>query len=640
MISNVVARFGLLALRVFHCLRHSTDHVLQSSHRFLLRMSSRGDDNNTSCAWRDYGRPVLERVGHILWVAVIYLFSQLLIWALNLALSESHTEFLSSILGMVLTWVVMVALQQMCPGSDGFYRRNIKSKVDFINNNLGLAFPVPIVAISKSELLGGGGIGRVIATFINTNVIFWTLAFLLSWGILEGVLRRGGNGCWGRWRRKANPEEPWQPSDGSTPRLDLPPQTASRRPSESTTLNGTTITGYHTDKEAGMVPDSRTVSAYFTDSDCPTPIPPPPGAAPEAQPRLSGSSQASGRQPSTGFSWTRECYPIVLAIFFLVVVGIPVSCTTGDYRIVDGCMLWLTWISSTRGQRIFGRSSLLVDRPGLKTTATTLLNPVLLTTLVMMAYIRAKAVASGTSLEETTGMFKGFQRLANIWTDLTLYRSDPIPEMYTWFGAGDAALSLLECGIVVWGFKLYECRQQIWSRAGIVVLLMSVAMAAMNVFVSVLLAGAVGLGAPEAFAFAARSTTLALARPAMDALLGNEIVNAALVVSNGILGQLAYPFLLRKLGIEGRGDADEETEKPDDSAITIAAGTAIGINGAAMGVSYLYERKSRAAPYAVLSMTMFGVMTVVFTAVDPFTKALRGLPFWELSSPVTSLFDD
>ncbi len=38
---------------------------------------------------------------------------------------------------------------------------------------------------------------------------------------------------------------------------------------------------------------------------------------------------------------------------------------------------------------------------------------------------------------------------------------------------------------------------------------------------------------------------------------------------------------------------------------------------AAMGTAYLYEDGSRAAPYAALSMTMFGVMTVVFTSIRP-----------------------
>lgn len=51
--------------------------------------------------------------------------------------------------------------------------------------------------------------------------------------------------------------------------------------------------------------------------------------------------------------------------------------------------------------------------------------------------------------------------------------------------------------------------------------------------------------------------------------------------------------------------------------MTVAAGVAVGTNGAAMGVSHLYETGSQAAPYAVLSMTVFGVITV-FITVDPF----------------------
>ena len=122
-------------------------------------------------------------------------------------------------------------------------------------------------------------------------------------------------------------------------------------------------------------------------------------------------------------------------------------------------------------------------------------------------------------------------------------------------------------------------------------------------------------------------------------------VNAALVVSNGIFGQLMYPFILDKLGVkreDGLGSNRSSTASTlttssisqnkalsqrrlevdgiidEDSPSTIAAGIAIGINGAAMGVAYLYETKSRAAPYAALSMTVFGVMTVVFTSVGPF----------------------
>ncbi|CAI0650481.1 unnamed protein product [Colletotrichum noveboracense] len=624
MVTNLPARRERLSFPVFSCLRHFADNALASFHapRLPSRMFRRGDDDDISFIWGSCWRSVVRRVGVVAWVGAIYLAIELLVWSLSLVLRPVGLQFLSFIAGMALVFAAMVVLQTVCPGADGFYHRNIKSKIDFINNNLGVAFPVPIVSISRQDLLGGAGIGRVIANFATTNVIFWTLAFLLSWAVLTGIARAPSPKTWVSRKTEVDVEQPWH-IDTPTPRLELPPQTNSRRPSESTTLNGTTMTGYHTDKEAGLAPDSRTVSAYFTDSECPTPIPPPLDGVDEPQRRLSESSQASTRQPPEWIAWTRECYPIILAIFFLVAVGIPVSRSTGDDRILDGCMLWLTWISSTRAQRTFGRGHLLAASPGIKTTATTLLNPVLLTTLAMTAYTRAKAAATHTPADTFLAAFSGGTPLSDLWTAKTTGWSLR-PDQRDWFGAGDAALSILECGIVVWGFKLYECRRQIWSRAGFAVVVMSAGVAGLNVFVCVLLGRAVGLNGPEAFAFAARSTTLALARPAMEVLEGNQVVNAALVVSNGIFGQLMYPFLLRRFRLEGQ-EKEEGREEAKDSALTIAAGTAIGINGAAMGVSYLYERKNRAAPYAALSMTVFGILTVVFTAVEPFTGILLRL---------------
>ncbi|GKT47549.1 uncharacterized protein ColSpa_07730 [Colletotrichum spaethianum] len=634
MITNVSARFKLLPLQFRRCLRHFTYNAPKVSTRMPLRMFQRGNDERNSStssrsrAWMTCGRPFVERMGRIFWVAVIYLASELVIWGLTLALRSVGLQFLSSIMGMVLVFALMVSISQLHPGSDSFYYHNVKSKVDFINSNLGVSFPVPIVTISKEQLLGGQGIGKVIGNFLNTNVIFWGLVFVLSWGILAGLLRLPP--CSIRHLKTTEPEQPWLPkvTAASLPRIEMPPHTLSRRASETTTLNGTVTTGYHTDKETGLGPESRSVSAYFTDSDCPMPITPR-YARGEQQACTSLSSSPhtddSQNERSALASWVRECYPMALAISLFIVIGIPVSHITGDDRVLDGCMLWFVWISSTRLQRTFGRNHLLVDFPSMKTTATTVLNPVLLTTLIMTAYTRAKTAAQDVLIEHTLTVFSSGTSLSDLWThratgwDLRKGQRD-------WFGAGDAALSILECGIVVWGFKLYECRRQIWSRAGAAVVLISIGMAALNVFVSILLGSAVGLGGPEALAFAARSTTLALARPAMEALEGNQVVNAALVVSNGILGQLMYPFLLRKLRVEALDENEtEDGEAKTDGALTIAAGAAIGINGAAMGVSYVYGRKSRAAPYAALSMTVFGVMTVVFTAVEPFTSTLVAL---------------
>ncbi|EFQ35974.1 uncharacterized protein GLRG_11118 [Colletotrichum graminicola M1.001] len=627
MIAAAPVRFELLSQQIQRCLKNFTDNAVKISSNLPLRMFSRGTDKNNNSrtnTWKTWRRHTLQWISAILGVAVIYLASELLIWGIFLVLRPVRLQFLNSILGMIMVFAFMAAVSHLCSGSDGIYNRNIKPKVDFINRNLGVGFPVPIVTISKEQLLGGQGIGRVVANFLNTNIIFWAFVFLLSWGILAGILK------FPRFSEAAEPKQPWQPgvTDASSQRVETPSQTINRRASDTTTLNGTMMTGYHTDKEAGSCSDSRAASAYFTDSECPTSVPPP-SAAGKQPARTTLSTLHHSDDCRTGqnamANWFRECFPMVLAILFFIAIGIPISRITNDDRVLDGCMLWFLWISSTSLQRAFSRSHLLVNIPGLKTTVTTILNPVLLTTLTMTAYTRAKAAAQDEAMEHTLAMFSSGASLSDLWTYKTTgwSRSNT---MKGYFGAGDAALSVLECGIVVWGFKLYECRRQIWSRAGAVVILISAGMAALNVFVSVLLGSAVGLEGPEALAFAGRSTTLALARPAMEALVGNQVVNATLVVSNGILGQLMYPFLLPRLGVEGPDDGEAEgREIETDDALTIAAGVAIGINGAAMGVSYLYERKSRAAPYAVLSMTVFGIMTVVFTALEPMRGTLVAL---------------
>lgn len=67
----------------------------------------------------------------------------------------------------------------------------------------------------------------------------------------------------------------------------------------------------------------------------------------------------------------------------------------------------------------------------------------------------------------------------------------------------------------------------------------------------------------------------------------------------------------------------EDVPRDPLSAVpTVAAGVTIGINAAAMGTAHLYEQNSHAAPYSALSMTMFGVFTVLFTVRSPMTEWL------------------
>lgn len=326
---------------------------------------------------------------------------------------------------------------------------------------------------------------------------------------------------------------------------------------------------------------------------------------------------------------------VILCLIGITGVGMPLELVLRDSRVLDGFSIWLCWLVALRLQRTVKCSNLFGSNIRFRHSLATMINPVLVTTLLMLGFTRLKGLLAGDGgIAKVLGKFSSGSPLYAIWT--ASISSSVIPDNPTlWFGAGDLALSLLECGIVTWGFKLYECRRQLFSVSGILILLFSTFAAAGNTFLSVLLARTVGLQPTESLAFAARSTTLALAKPAVKALGGNLALNATLVVSNGILGQLLYPILLDKLsipsiqaGARGKDKTTTSDQDDEDGTVTVAAGTAIGINGAAMGVSYLYEVKSRAAPYAALSMTMFGVMNVVFTTLDPFKAIVLKLASW------------
>lgn len=320
-------------------------------------------------------------------------------------------------------------------------------------------------------------------------------------------------------------------------------------------------------------------------------------------------------------------------------------------------MLWSLWLTCVKLQSKFKSWAKQPTRYStIRVILSTCTNPVLFTTLLMAGYTRVKATSMGDSmLKRVLEMLSSGTPLYEILTSAVTHKSianNPT----SWFGAGDVALSALECGIVVWGFKLFECRKQLLSLPGVCTIFVCVLMAAGNVYLSIIVGHAIGLRSAEALAFAARNTTLALAKPAMEAIGGNTVVNAALVVGNGIVGQLFYPSMLGKLanpfasfckatppapsanaqensatnsGSDSQRtlymERSEEQPRMADCALTVATGVAVGVNGAAMGVSYLYEHNHPAAPYAVLAMTVYGISTVILTTVDPFKSVAMAL---------------
>lgn len=353
------------------------------------------------------------------------------------------------------------------------------------------------------------------------------------------------------------------------------------------------------------------------------------------------SDAAPPRQPQV-WHWLSEFWSLITSFVLLFAIGVPLAVVLGEPRILDGSALWFLWMVSVTLQRALKQQVKSdLEPPRLLPILTTLANPVLITILLMTAYARAKAYAMSTSISDVLQKLSSSTQLYSIWSSGIAHGPRAQSQ---WFGAGDAALSMLGCGFIVWGFKLYECRRQLLSASGLVTILVSVAAAAGNVFLGTHAGSLMGLQRPEALAFAARMTTLALAIPAMKNVGGNTSLTVALMISNGILGQLAYPSSLNgidpganQLKRKPSTDSCDSTEtaasnaivsqanEQVDSANTVAAGIAIGINGAAMGVAYLYENKSRSAPYAALAVTTYGVVTVVFIAVHPFRDALLSL---------------
>jgi putative effector of murein hydrolase len=477
--------------------------------------------------------------------------------------------------------------------------------------------------------------GKVLTSLcaVSTNVIFWVLVLALAWGMLCGVARSApaGTGC---------------ADDGSE---DPPPSSSEAAP---------TWTGGKDGEEHGVtgaagasslaVEESRPISGLLTaaagdwERTDQAQYPPEIHIVQDEPPQISTATKS------------RYLHPTILVLVCGIVIGTPLSAYSGEDRLLDVCVLCLAWMASVQAQAALKAATSLPVRPSLQRALWILMNPVLLTTLTLFGFTRTKASLMHRALVDVLDRFSGgspLERLLSYWA----LRFPLEEDQSDWFGAGDVALTLLQCGMVAWGFKLYECRRQLWSCSGLLVIIASMAAAVLSSFISVALGTAMGLDEPEALAFAARSTTLALAKPATESLHGNTAVNAGVVVSNGIVGQLVAPYLLQLLGVldvddeeegelrqrarqtEGDEAAEEMSERKRgegeerrlgsgrDSAAAIAAGAVVGVNGIGMGVAYLYERRSRAAPYAALSMTSFGVATTLLAAMDPFRGALLSL---------------
>ncbi|KAK3295333.1 uncharacterized protein B0H64DRAFT_323524 [Chaetomium fimeti] len=337
--------------------------------------------------------------------------------------------------------------------------------------------------------------------------------------------------------------------------------------------------------------------------------------------------------------------PILLLCWLLTfTIGLPLRYRAGNDVPLATLLLFSSWLTTLAIQAAIKSTPARLPA-WLGTVLAGVLNPVLWTSLAMVAYVFADAALSGRSLPAMLATLQTHTPLSTLILQTTVTTTTnpnattPTPTPTP--AAGDVAITLLNAGLVAWGLKLYAHRGRVVSRAGLACCGVSAGLALGNAALGPALAGrrwGLGVG-PEgaALAFAARSVTVALAGPVMGLLGGDVGLNAAMVVGGGIVYQMGLGLGVGRwlertgtgTGVEtqtqtqtgGGRDREERAavttrRRPNDPRV-VAAGVTVGINAAAMGTAYLYEAQSESAPYAALSMIALGVMTVVFSSIPP-----------------------
>ncbi|KAL1893030.1 hypothetical protein Sste5346_006711 [Sporothrix stenoceras] len=698
---------------------------------------------------------------------ILFFIWQLLICGLQ-QMTASIDDFPAPILAMMLVAAVMILASKFVPNLDGLYQQYLRRPTDLLNRHMSIGFTVPFTMIMDGPMSSSRSIGLIIAGYIVTGILNTILVFALSLGfqtalmsitakkdvfvdnsntnispvglappIIPAVRVDSYSSLGGPLRRQA--------SSRPSPPVPVNQDRIQSYVSESTTLTNNppsihSVSGNNTDVERTVVPLSL---------------------PPMEQPPLMRQEEAAAQSLSAKVYASAQrlaCFaatsPVMCcSLLAIPLIGIPVSLAAHSDTALDTFILVFLWTGTLAAQAAVRRTSfsfgLKTDqgRARARSVLATLLNAVLWSSLGTIAYLTAKAAARHHTVDDALSAFSTGTTLADVISGTS--RGGQL-------GAGDLAAAVLDAGIVSWGLKLFECRAQLLSRAGLTTLVVGAVFAVGNIVCGPLLVHSMGLASPaKELSFAARSVTLALAGPAMTNLGGDVGLNAAMVVFNGIVFQVAMGLGVCRwtsrvlTAAEGRwqqcseavvgdhnsrqgtpdssfrcrmgsgcwrsqseteSDTESETEteteadtesrpvaaanaggniqKPapaltvsptgdqdvektagqstpssfssssssspasrkrpvsytkcgdscvvhvhmrggaasldglnssveDDSPGTVAAGMTVGIIAAAMGTAYLYEDGSRAAPYAALSMTVFGVMTVVFTSIQP-----------------------
>ncbi|KUI55557.1 hypothetical protein VP1G_02918 [Cytospora mali] len=734
--------------------------------------------------WNSWSDPseTTRHYYNVLLAIGFFFIAQFLTCAWDQPFWATGLNFPGQIAAMLFVWLVMWASQiAFCKPGEGlewFYRRYLRAPTEVLNKHMSIGFTIPFLDLIGQSFAGADQVGLLTAAFLVTGILNSVLVYFIAYHVQLTITKFTSQ------PRHIDVLDVEAPSPERSALVKAPRSLAGSH----ATIVSIGVHGIYEncgESDASRADRSRkyasdvstlcTHTAYMGDSNEPKQtymgeergISTPDYAREQNEDDLQPSSCDLGPTRSSGASslasqlakvpgavqsWMSHNVFLILSILLFLLVGLPISFLRGNDLCLDVGFLFTVWLTFTSAQTRTKQHINLGNHQYEKalTAIATLLNPVLWTSIFLVAYGLAKAGIRTQPASEIVATFTTNNSFSNVMGQHIDSSKSAIPSSshlgHIPIGAGDIATSILNAGIVSWGLRLFEYRGQIVSRGGLTVIVTSLLASLFNVVVWPLLANAMGVRpASSDLSFAARSVTIALGGPVMKSLGGDAGVNAIGVVVNGICFQLVAglfsggihvggiggvlnrckyllshdglvwngrwttqdrgsrypsgsmsppdneqgrPCVIRrtqqrndedsngtrryssdatqienqrlpqpslsppvrahegqdapmpanstmhyssnicsngpKCGDKSRAEERDLDERNPDDVQTVAAGVTIGINAAAMGTAHLYEQNSHSAPYSALSMTTFGVFTVLFAVRNPLTEWLVG----------------
>ncbi|KAI1154262.1 hypothetical protein F4825DRAFT_199075 [Nemania diffusa] len=536
---------------------------------------------------------------------VLIICTQLLVVPTQIALDLHSVNLPASILVMLLVLITMNIASSVDRDIANFYTKHLRGPTDFLLRHMPFGFVVFFVLLIRDHINSSSDVPKLAGVFVVTTIISYVASFLLASGgyHLEQQLR---------WSSHTASDLESNTKIWPSPSIAWPAPPFERQPKRVSQLS--------TLSEALSISESLMKTI----------------------PISNGSAAAS-------IDFVLRTAPVWIWLFLLTSVGLPVYLATGYVIPFEVFSFNLFWIMSIQFQTSLRSSCTLFRFRRLRPFLLVCANPLLSTWALATAYMWAKALCMRKDIETIIGEFRHYNSLSK-----SIMHIIEDHDVAAHLGTGDLAGLLLDAGVACMGFKMYEHRAELWASLGTVSFTCAT-LAAINVFLNVLVGHGFGLQATEAIAFASRSATLALGVPATENLGGSTTITSTVAIFSGILFQMTGDGLFSLMRINDRMPQNNSprplrtpiltsnhrssnttisvgsTEMKNDNngrggtneeSAIVAAGIAVGINAAAIGTAYLIERDSRATAYSALSMIMFGAATVALTALPGTAEAI------------------